>query len=79
MFWPIFFGNFRNLVFFCFFFHVLFFVLECSGVVCWGDVNNFGGDVYLNCLKGLVNKPLYRSWKLDRYRLHDYIFNANVR
>lgn len=52
VFWPKFFGNFRNLgVFFVFFSRCFFFVLECSGVVCWGDVNNFGRDVYFNCLR----------------------------
>lgn len=79
MFWPIFFGNFRNLGVFLFFFHAFFLFSNVLVFFGWGDVNNFGGDVYLNCLKGSVHKPLYRSWKLDGYMLHDCIFNANVR
>lgn len=40
--------NFRNLG--VFFFTFCFLFSNCL-FFCWGDVNNFGGDVYLNCLR----------------------------
>lgn len=71
------FETFGTLVFFCFF-HVLFFVLELSVFFCWGDVNNFLGDVYLNCLRDWFTSHYTGpgSLTVTCYMTCSYIFNG---